>query len=663
MTYPTGLIPRFGGDKITFRATTFPAPTSTDQRLSDQDQVNQHLINQIGAAIEAYRKQKQDAKAVIEKNKEEKIKAIDEKYNPRLAELADDIGTTKAVPGYGVDEQIATRADVAKLETERAKLSEAKIKEAKTELATYHREVRDKAGWHWADLRKMITSINGVSVDEATTPSGGMAFVRSTQGAVLYTILFEESRFRTDPDTEGNVYTKIGYGPGSGKGFVRDSNGVMTRRYVTRAVLVYHFATMFGLSITAPPGNRRSSDAYLPEHLQRWREDVYTDPTVAPLLENGKAVAEQRPRYLGDTFDSHGRAFDLRRAAAYEPGGLMNPDFTPYRVSGTLGRAVGEKTGFGFVVGYNAGRSATDPMMGSERASMQVRNGSGGGQPYLSTASVAYQSGKVIRANKGERFDTGAENQATVVLDLSAAKKLGIDIVNQHAEESHRFKVAYDRLVEEEDLKGLQRKVADALLALQRDGARLRATLNTLDIKEKDLSAADAAQLPLVKIAARFARAGLRPRELGIDMGEYQYLLGHWDIVEQIMALEDTKNIKRVNLGPKRKAEDELDEYIYSARKNREVLMSRIPIACVVKIRLNPDKGKWPGLTDKFPHLAKVQAMSKDPVAYADFTPEVQKDLALYFAGTDAEGNNRYDRTKAMFVKAAKEKLEETNRT
>jgi hypothetical protein len=647
-TYPTGLTPRYGGEKIAFR------PTTTD------NQADRGTIDGISKVIETYRADKRATKLKIEYEKENKIKDIDKENDPELARLSTKI--TDAIKGS------ASGAEIAQLEADRAKQAEIKIKASKDVLKEYHQAVQQDAGWRWAELKSRITAVNGVaSVDEATTPSGGMAFVRNAQGVVLYTILFEESRFNLRPDMPGgNVYTKIGSPADSPrKTYVRDSNGVMTRRHVTRAVLVYNLATMFGLSITPPDGKVRDEDKELPEHLRRRQDDVTADPKVEPLKEGEKAVAEQRPRYRDLSFGSHATMFDLRRAAGYEPGGLLNPDFTPYRVSGTVGRAVGEKTGFGFVVGYNANRSGSDPMMGGERASMQVRNGSGGGQTYLSTASAVFLADKVIRANKGERFDTGAENQATVVLDLSIAKEMGVDIVNQHSEDSHRFKIAYDRLVEEDDLKGLQRQVVYRLMALQKDLGRIGGLIASLGIQK--LTADAAKDLPLVQFAAAFAKRGLRPSDIGIDMKDYQYLLGRWDIVEQIMALVDTKSIDRRRL-IKRSAEEELDEYIYSARKNREVLMSRIPIECVIWIRLNPEPKKWPNLdSQRFPGLAAAQRESRDEKnvtrGFRSFD-SVRLELADYFVGSEKEdGNEPYKRTIAMFKLAAQQKQAETTRT
>jgi hypothetical protein len=166
----------------------------------------------------------------------------------------------------------------------------------------------------------------------------------------------------------------------------------------------------------------------------------------------------------------------------------------------------------------------------------------------------------------------------------------------------------------------------------------------------------------LVELASTLAKGGLRPIDLGIGMNEYQYLAGHWDIVAQIMALTDTKRIDRVEL-VKRKAAEELDEYIYSARKNREVLMNRIPIECVVAIRLNAEQGKWPGLNKKeFRVLANVMGQS-DANLFSDFTPELRDDLLKYFARADDEKKDPYWRLKEMFKLAAKGKLSETGRT
>lgn len=45
----------------------------------------------------------------------------------------------------------------------------------------------------------------------------------------------------------------------------------------------------------------------------------------------------------------------------------------------------------------------------------------------------------------------------------------------------------------------------------------------------------------------------------------------------------------------KRRAKDDLDEYIYSGRKNREVTMDEVPNGTVTKIRLTNKAALWNG--------------------------------------------------------------------
>jgi hypothetical protein len=238
----------------------------------------------------------------------------------------------------------------------------------------------------------------------------------------------------------------------------------------------------------------------------------------------------------------------------------------------------------------------------NERASMQVRNGSGLLQPFLSTASaqVDPQRPKVIRANKGERFDTGAENQGIVKVDLAMAKKLGIKIVNQHDDESHQHKIAWDRVYDPKDIEELCNRVA---------------------LAEK---------YPL------FAK----------EVAPTEQELRVFSETDRAHILKKNHTEVLNTLYDKRRAPEELDEYIYSARKNREVLMDKIPLSCVTEIFISPDEGKWAGL-------------SKDLKGKWIPFPKVEGELKKFLRGSENEGEEHYENIQAMYKKAAIDKKAE----
>jgi len=62
--------------------------------------------------------------------------------------------------------------------------------------------------------------------------------------------------------------------------------------------------------------------------------------------------------------------------------------------------------------------------------------------------------------------------------------------------------------------------------------------------------------------------------------------------LQRMVTIDEVKAMPLKDLPVKRKAADELDEYIYSARKNREVLMDRIPWACLDGIKFTKPFGK-----------------------------------------------------------------------
>jgi hypothetical protein len=477
----------------------------------------------------------------------------------------------------------------------------------KDTLARYHDLVQQDSGWRWDRLKDRLREIEGIVVGDH--PKDGKVEVTSEMSkAKVYTIYFDKERFNPEADDKearANVFTKRGYandGSMPAKEFVDDDNQVKTRRIVTRAVTIWHLASMFGIKFV-DTDFKSGATKVEPHYLDDLKQE---------------RIDAQMPRYTGTAFGGHADTFDLQEAAGYNPPGsqqLSPSEFTKNyepRDPG-LGRDLkkldeAERTKFEFTTGRKEGRNAAHDMGINEKASMQVRNGSGDNQPFLSTASVqvdptSVRPQKVIRANKGERFDTGAENQATVKVDLAEAKKAGVKIVNQHDDESNQHKIAWDRFYDQKDVEELGRRFA---LADQ------YATTKFADIAEK-----------------------IRPQDKELKLFDQE----DQDRVRanNVKAVIAKKYTKRV-------APKELDEYIYSARKNREVLMDKIPLSCVTAICLNGEDKKWPG-------------MSLETKKWYDFK-EVQGTLRSYLLGTETDNveDEKYDRIQEMFRIAIEQK-------
>lgn len=679
---PPGVLPRrYGGDKLAFKPARAVASTGEpgQERPGGELAGDDRLILAIGAVINEYRDGKRKTKALIEAAKERGI-----------AEAKDVIGKKRV-------------------------------------LRWYHSWVLLNAGWFWEDppfrpelevsgLKRLLLDrlSPNISIEEARQGTeSGCAFIRSAKSSqVLYTVYFGRSRFPAEPsvkpaldklpprvqETLGprdyrNVYVKIGHEADVEdrrlrKEFVLDSNGVMTHRYVTRAFLVYNLATMFGLRLI-PPGSEpfpHQDDAEVFPHLLPKAANRICRSTMRvadPEIEADGTLAAQVPRYTSDAFGGHADVFDIRYAAAYEPDGLLNPDFTPYRTRGSMGSEFLERTGLTVVTGFCADRARSDPMKRNERASMQVRNGSGPVQPYLSTAALM-EDYKVIRANKGERFDEGAENQGTVLIDLAIAKLMGVEIINQHAVESDRFKIAYHRYYDAGDAIQIERAVAVRLVNAIKAGkleqalpewARVRLNSERTDEWSELLSDVKTERVgTLERAAGLLAECGVRPRDIGVDDKALDGL--PHEAYRCVMALRSVDFDFKSKI--KRPAALELEEYIASARKNREILMDRIPIECIVRIKLNPDEGKWQDVKKdsalgqalaKAREAKKVEAVkgaegtkgAKGESAEAkgergpwvDFDAKFRQELGEYLAAKECHN------LKEMFKRAVRAKREE----
>jgi hypothetical protein len=569
---------RRAGDKLAFeRADDVPEQDGLAVAVKD--------------VIERHRKAKRIKKDEIEDWREGEIARSDDASHQKKAEIAG-----KKSQGLPEDlvELLGTQNEAAT------------IGKHKKTLGDYHDRVEKESGWHWTELEKDLRRIETVTL-QGTALEGHVRVYGGESSKLIYHVYFGRNRFRQDPDqarvdTAPNVFTKRGHDHGDkSKEFVDDDNGVKTRRFVTRAVTIWHLASMFGLNLKPI---KNTDDANV--------EKAFDETTK-------ERVNAQMARYNGKDFAGHRDTFRLWDAAsvAGESGHGGTEFRANYRPREVLGGRVdehyepmrkGKKTDLDFTTGYERWRH--DDMGLNERASMQVRNGSGEFQPFLSTASIqidptGQRKQKIIRANKGERFDTGAENQATVKVDLSAAKREGVEIVNQHDDESHQHKIAWDRFYGKDDIEDLAKRFA---LARKYRGTEYASYVEGIEPTEKELEVFD-----------RLDQASIRKNKP-----------------------EDVYRKKYI----KREAPDELDEYIYSARKNREVLMQKIPITCVTEINFNGDLGKWDGL-------------DVTRGVWHEFTPQLQSKLKVYLRGSEDESQEDYTNIKKMFTKAAVDKKAE----
>lgn len=461
----------WGGDKIAFEPVA-AVPAELREQAAKATKI-----------IEDAREQKRAAKAEIEKEKERTLKDI-----RRIAKVLDDAGlrpaktikNPKDIKSKQLEVKVAITLKKINLKKEDGDLAvnlvilddEGVTKMNKDVLHEFHDKL-GKTGW---DFLALTSKFAAAGLRVTKVGDGHEITAKGPAGEVpIYRVSWGEDRVATKPGESG-VYQQRGYkdkpaAESRRKEYVLDENGVVTRRFVTRAINFRHLAAMMGLKV-----------------------DFHTG---AVTVSN---TAGQEPRGSGERFDRNAETFDLNSGAVTEPGRWDQR----YQATGDTSRMPES----GAAVSDVRARENLGPesrMNINERASMQVRNGSSAvAQTMLSTASVQEpmpgQEQKVIRGNKGERFDNTADSMAVLELDLAKAERRGIKFVNQHSNDSNEYKIAYDRFK----------------------------------------SATD-------------------------------------------------KEIKR-------KAKEELDEYIYSGRKNREVTIERIPNSLITRIKLTGGRDKWPGI-------------------------------------------------------------------
>lgn len=470
-------------------------------------------------------------------------------------------------------------------------VEEDTIAKHKKTLATYHDRVEGMTGWQWPQLQTQIIlalqRVCGPTPYEVSERVDDQATVK-VDGKVIYTVHFDDARFVPDRKKFGHrqTFTKKGHektgpkgGPDPRKQFVQDVNGVKTRRFVTRAFNVFHLATMFGVSVVPPAW--KDTVKIEPTMKLKEKQDALTKNLAMVKYERKKdglaRFGGQEPRDLTKTFSEHANTFNLTKAASVRPGHKDSEFNTQYYADRRKEPGRGQRTKFEFDTGRRFGRMPEDTMKNNEASSMQVRNGSGRGQPFLSAASVQAMPGrrpeKIIRANKGERFDTGAENQGVVKIDLSLLPD-EVNVVDQHSGPSHEHKIAWDRYYSKGDIQALADRfdLASRILA---EKVTLPSRQNPKDLAKQIVPSDE--EIAIFSFSDRRA----------IKSGKVAKLL------------EDYDDRSAGDKYTKRSAPKELDEYVYSARKNREVLFDKLPVAAVTEIFLSKDDGKWKGLARK----------------------------------------------------------------
>lgn len=445
--------------------------------VSEEEKQAQQFLEGI---VEAERTRKRDVKADLERIKELKFSMLE-----KIANLEE----VKKLGPYGATCSTTSSRRAAELQVEEAKqdypdakdlqrftkLAEAIVAAAASKegiiaqkkkiLHTYDKHVGSKSGWDW-DRVKQQAEDAGFEYREFAEGEDGM----------LVGVTFGRERL-TDKVGEDDVLIQHGYKDKPSdvsrrKEYVEDANGVPTRRYVTRSISHFQIATMIGLRYT-PQGEIAESEEQELGHYPRGDRERFANQENTFDINNG-TVGNPAPWADGRNRD---HKYDISDAAErLEHTGLPS---------------------------YRAHTDATrDSKMDiNELSWAQVRNGSGEDQPMLSVAAIQAPVGgrpnKVVRGNKGERFDRSPETVAVIEIDLALAREHGIQFVNQHSSDSHEYKVAYDRWVQVKD-----------------------------EISGKDVR---------------------------------------------------TDEIKR-------NARDELDEYIYSGRKNREVTIQHVTNDIIVRI-------------------------------------------------------------------------------
>lgn len=485
----------WGGDKVGFE---YPKPT--EEELEAQDRLRE--------IIEDERENKRNVKAGLERIKElkfsmlEKLAALPELQKLRTSTHVDaellERESSELLASYADERDKQRLRSLAQRMSQVAVNEEGLIEIKKHILHTYDRHVGSKSGWDWKALKERAEAA-GFEYREFDEGEEGM----------LVGVTFGRDRLIDKADEPG-VLVQRGYDgkpatESRRKEYVEDYNEVPTRRYVTRAISHYQVATMIGLRFSG------SGD----------------------VVESDKTAPGHYPRGDGERFANQENTFNMQEAAVVEPRNWKvdgTRDHT-YEVDDHAVKLT--HTGLPSYRARTTGdRNATMDM--NEASWAQLRNGSGEDQPMLSLAAIQSPVGdrpvKVIRGNKGERFDQSPETVAVIEIDLALAQAEGIEFVNQHSSDSHEYKIAYARWV-----------------------------------KVKD--------------------------EAGTDVK-----------IEKI----------------KREAKDELDEYIYSGRKNREITIQHVTNTIIKNVNFEKGAERF---GDGFPFEAGWQPWSS----------EVEEKLRAYF--------------------------------
>lgn len=298
------------------------------------------------------------------------------------------------------------------------------IASAKAILKEYHALI-GKLGWDWKEIQEMLARCR-LTVQQVSPTNAWVLHPDGTRVGQVW--IGASARLKAKPGEQDDVVlTQRGYDAAKEfekrrKEYVLDKNSVPTRRYVTRGINYKQLGQMLGMEWDKVD--------------QKFKKDA---------REAGQRARSTEP----DVFGNHASTLDLSSAAV----GRQRQDPDRYPEVGAQSEALP-------ISGVPAHDATTTIRPGdrtdhNERTSLQVRNGSGDDQPMLSAAAIQERlSGrvaKIVRGNKGERFDRSNEGVAVVEIDLAEVKRAGVTFVNVHSEDSHQYKVAYARFAEAKD--------------------------------------------------------------------------------------------------------------------------------------------------------------------------------------------------------------------
>jgi hypothetical protein len=534
----------WGGDKIAFE---FTDPATPRESMAQQTARTIILEEQ---------QRKRDIKTHLEKQKELRLKLVkhllaDEELKKHLnahekkAILPNSVegkAVAKAVHKLVLQQKIS--AGGKRLPKDQATLAvmialSANTKDRVTQIrkAVLHecdQEVGKLSGWNIEDLKEKFKK-EGLTLKDGrgglqifvTIGDDEVAICNVPKGSARYAPKDYDSGNDAKPHRQ-HVKVQRGYAKDElttdatvskelrrRKEYVEDANGVPTRRFVTRAISHFHMATMLGLKYDGKRGfftdNPRET---FRGQRARGNPDKFAGnagPTTGPFDLKNAAVVDPT-KWIGKATPTGGR-YILPGVKVVD---VVQVGSNTYNVIMQGGKDMEYAQLKGFTLKSDARHNSK--MTLNERVSMQLRNGSGADQTMLSATAIQMPvagregSEKVIRGNKGERFDKSPESLAVLELDLARAKAENIPFVNVHSADSHQYKIAYNRYIE----------------------------LKLPDSVKKD----------------------------GID--------ALWD-----------DPIKRDALA-------ELDEYIYSARKNREVTIDQVPNSIIRRVNFAPAKARFP---------------------------------------------------------------------